>query len=89
MRLPDVLVPPPTPSSLACRCHPPGAICGPMSSMLRAVSTHLSPAAAALVAGGDPSSAVAGRHFEMHEVADGVTLRVVVEGGEAAPLVIL
>ena len=59
-----------------------------MSSMLRAVSTHLSPAAA-LVAGGDPSSAVAGRHFEMHEVADGVMLRVVVEGGEAAPLVIL
>ena len=57
-----------------------------MSSMLRAVSTHLSPA---LVAGGDPSDAVAGRHFEMHEVADGVTLRVVVEGGEAAPLVIL
>ena len=62
-----------------------------MSSMLRAVSTHLSPAGAVVVAGGvqpDPS-AVAGRHFEMHEVADGVTLRVVVEGGEAAPLVIL
>ena len=57
-----------------------------MSSMLRAVSTHLSPAAALV---GDPSDAVAGRHFEMHEVADGVTLRVVVEGGEAAPLVIL
>ena len=68
---------------------PPARVCGPMTSMLRAVSTHLSPAAAALVAGGDPSSAVAGRHFEMHEVADGVTLRVVVEGGEAAPLVIL
>ena len=52
--------------------------------MLRAVSTHLSPAA-----GGDPSDAVTGRHFETHEVADGVTLRVVVEGDEAAPLIIL
>ena len=60
-----------------------------MSSMLRAVSTHLSPAAAALVAGGGPSDAVAGRQFETHEVADGVTLRVVVEGDEAAPLIIL
>ena len=68
---------------------PAGAICGPMSSMLRAVSTHLSPAAALVAGAGDPSDAVAGRSFETHEVADGVTLRVVVEGGEAAPLVIL